>query len=68
MKCDKFGWELEYKPGSFREQIEEIIGNKVKRGYLRCPNCNFKISSKILQDRQKTKMYIWTPINMWNET
>jgi len=46
MKCNKCGWELEYIPRSFREQIEEIIGNKVKRGYWRCPNCGFKKHSK----------------------
>ena len=33
---------LEYRPRSFREQIEEIIGNKIKRGYWKCPNCGFK--------------------------
>ncbi len=42
MKCKKCGWELEYIPRSFREQIEEIIGDKVKRGYWECPNCGFK--------------------------
>ena len=35
---------LEYIPRSFREQIEEIIGDKVKRGYWKCPNCGFKKS------------------------
>ena len=42
MKCKKCGWELVYIPRSFREQIEEIIGGKVKRGYWKCPNCDFK--------------------------
>ena len=42
MKCNKCGWELEYIPRSFREQINEIIGGKVKRGYWKCPNCGFK--------------------------
>jgi len=42
MKCIKCGWELEYIPRSFREQIEEIIGGKVKRGYWKCLNCGFK--------------------------
>ena len=37
--CKKCGWMLEYRPRSFREQIEEIIGSKVKRGYWKCPNC-----------------------------
>jgi len=40
--CKKCGWMLEYRPRSFREQIEEIIGNKIKRGYWKCPNCGFK--------------------------
>ena len=42
MKCKKCGWKLEYIPRSFREQIEEIIGGKAKRGYWMCPNCGFK--------------------------
>jgi hypothetical protein len=42
MKYKKSGWELEYIPRSFREQIEEIIDGKVKRGYWECPNCGFK--------------------------
>ena len=42
MKCKKCGWELEYIPRSFREQIEEIISGKIKRGYWECPNCGFK--------------------------
>ena len=40
--CKKCGWMLEYRPRSFRAQIEEIIGGKVKRGYWKCPNCGFK--------------------------
>ena len=44
MKCNKCGWELEYIPRSFREQIEEIIGGKVERGFWECPNCGFKKS------------------------
>jgi hypothetical protein len=42
MICKKCGWMLEYTPRSFREQIEEIIGDKVKRGYWKCPNYDFK--------------------------
>jgi len=42
MKCKKCGWILEYIPRSFREQIEEIIGSKVKRGYWKCPNCGIE--------------------------
>jgi len=45
MICKKCGWILEYIPRSFREQIEEIIGGKVKRGYWKCPNCGFKKST-----------------------
>jgi uncharacterized protein with PIN domain len=42
MICKKCGWVLEYIPRSFHEQIEEIIGNKIKRGYWKCPNCGSK--------------------------
>ena len=42
MICKKCGCMLEYTPRFFREQIEEIIGDKVKRGYWKCPNCDFK--------------------------
>ena len=42
MKCKKCGWELEYIPRSFREQIEESIGGQKRKGYWRCPNCGFK--------------------------
>jgi len=37
--CNKCGWIMEYIPRSYREYIEEIIGKKPKKGYLRCPNC-----------------------------
>jgi len=40
--CKKCGWMLDYRPRSFRAQIEEIIGGEVKRGYWMCPNCGFK--------------------------
>jgi len=42
MICKKWGWMLEYIPRSFREQIEEIIGEQKRKGYWRCPNCGFK--------------------------
>jgi rubredoxin len=42
MKCKECGWMLEYIPRSFREQIEESIGGKKRKGYWKCPNCGFK--------------------------
>jgi len=53
MICKKCGWMLEYIPRSFQEQIEENIGGQKKKGYWRCPNCNFKISSKNLKAGKK---------------
>lgn len=32
---------MEYIPSSYREHIQEIIGEKNKKGYWKCPNCNF---------------------------
>jgi hypothetical protein len=42
MKCKICGWELEYVPRSFRDQIQEIIGEQKRKGYWRCLNCGFK--------------------------
>ena len=42
MKCKKCGWELEYIPRSFQEQIREIRGGQKRKGYWRCPNCSFR--------------------------
>ena len=42
MKCKECGWELEYIPCSFQEQIREIMGELERKGYWRCPNCGFK--------------------------
>ena len=42
MKCKKCGWELEYIPRSFQEQIKEIIREQKRKGYWRCPNYGFK--------------------------
>ena len=53
MKCKKCGWELEYIPRSFQEQIREIIGEQDRKGYWRCPNCNFKKTSIDLKDGPK---------------
>jgi ribosomal protein L34E len=49
MKCKKCGWELEYIPRSFREQIKEIIEERDRKGYYTkskkrdtihmCPEC-----------------------------
>jgi len=56
MICKKCGWMLEYIPRSFREQIEEITGGKVKRGYWKCPNCGFKKSkSRDINGRNEKK-------------
>ena len=38
-KCEKCGWFMDYIPRSYREYINEILGNKNKRGYWECPNC-----------------------------
>ncbi len=53
MICNKCGWMLEYVPRSFREQIEESIGGKERKGFWRCPNCNFIISCKDLKRGKK---------------
>lgn len=37
--CEKCGWVMEYKPRSFQEHIQEIIGGQEKSGYLECPKC-----------------------------
>ena len=44
--CKKCGWKLDYKPRSFQEQINEIIGKQEQRGYWECPNCGFIAHSK----------------------
>lgn len=44
MKCKKCGWELEYVPRSFQEQVIEIIEGQKRKGYLLCHNCGYKKS------------------------
>jgi hypothetical protein len=47
---------LEYRPRSFHEQIEEIIGNKNKSGYWECPNCGYKKKRiRDMNDRNEKK-------------
>jgi hypothetical protein len=31
MKCEKCGWEMDYRPRSFQEQLKEIIEGQDKR-------------------------------------
>ena len=38
--CKKCGWKMDYIPRSFIEQVREIRGEQVKRGYWKCPNCS----------------------------
>ena len=47
--CNKCGWMMEYRPRSFQEYIQEIIGDKDKRGYWKCPNCGSMINSKNME-------------------
>jgi Zn ribbon nucleic-acid-binding protein len=44
--CKKCGWKMDYRPRSFQEQIREIIGEQVKKGFWKCPNCGFIIKGK----------------------
>ena len=37
--CKKCGWIMEYRPRSFQEHINEIIGKQNRRGLWKCPNC-----------------------------
>ena len=47
---------MEYRPRSFQEHIQEIIGNQIKKGYWMCLNCKALINREKLPRNNKKKM------------